>query len=249
MSDAGAPWPRASRPTTVSGGGGGGTAAVDWGPDFGDLGLNAEADVSLAALETTYGDLAVSTAVGLGVEATFAEIVAAAVSRIHYDIDWLAGGTTATNEGADNWQNPDNATDLRDGAEASRSGSVGGQTGILRLDYADPTGGGLSTFTIDLVELRFDTRQTGTALNNGGLHHEYRLDPADSYTVLQSFTGDIDNNPATYDITANVGGSWTKLNNLQTRVRAQLGTGTSLVSCFCDAVEVHILAHEELVSP
>lgn len=215
---------------TKKGGSGAGTAS--WGPDFG--GLDGD-------------QFEVGSAISLLMAPSFAPITqSASITELRYDAVALRGADSAVNDGPDAWTNPTNATGLRNAVEASRAGQALVATdGNLRLGYADFTGG-IENFTITLVQLRFDTRQTGTVLNNGGLHHEYRL-AAGAWTSLQIFVADIDNNPITYDITAAVGGDWAKLNALEVRVRAVLAVGTLLVSCLCDAVEVRVVSDRVIV--
>lgn len=223
--------------------------AVQWGPDFGGTDgdqFGAVADLALTTLALDGGDLGAVADLTLELSATMEEMGCVAnVSSISYDVDLTRGADSAVNDGPDNWTNPGNATGLQDSNEASRVGQVLVVTDAnLRLGYADFSGG-METFNIGLVLLRFDTRQTGTAANNGGLHHEYRLVSGGAWTSLEVFTADVDNNPKTYDVTAAVGGDWAKLNALEVRVRAVLPTGTALVNCFCNAVHVTVSADKE----
>lgn len=226
-------------------GSGSGTAQVEWEPNAGDN-LTCAGEIDLDSIATIYSNDCLATIDTYVVNQTYeVNTCQCAQQTLIYDVVYLAGSDAANNDGPDNWTNPNNANGLRDAAEASRTGSIGGVEGNLRLTYPDPSGG-LPDFTISLVELRYDTRQTGTALNNGGLHHEYRIGAAGGWTSLEIFTGNVDNNPKTYDITAAIGGSWTNINDLQVRVRAVLGATTSLVTCFCDAVELRIVAQRTI---
>lgn len=232
-------------PVRKCAGGTGGTAEIEWGPDFG--GANGDnptciGEVDLESIAVTYNNDCLGTIDDYTANVTYElNTCQCGQQSLIYDVIYLAGSNAANNDGPDNWTNPNNANGLRDATEASRAGSLGGVEGNLRLTYPDPSGG-LPDFTISTVELRFDTRQTGTALNNGGLHHEYRIGAVGGWTSLEIFTGNVDNDPKTYDITAAIGGSWTNINDLQVRVRAVLGATTSLVTCFCDAVELRITA-------
>jgi hypothetical protein len=231
--------------------GGGGTGTVAWEPDDVADAMEAVASLSLTDVGPAFEPVTAQGSVSLtDVKPNYEPIGGAgSITELRYDAAYLAGATAAANDGPDAWTSPNNALGARGVAgEASRVGQALAATDAnLRLGYAD-FAGGLETFTITAVSLRYDTRQTGTALNNGGLHHEYRLAGGDPWTSLAIFTADVDNNPTTYDITAAVGGDWSKLNALEVRVRAVLGVGTNLVSCFCDSVEVSVTANR-VVTP
>lgn len=165
--------------------------------------------------------------------------------QVSYDLTRFSGANAAVNDGPDNWTNPANAIGKRNDVAATRSGQVVALTDAnLRLGYANFTD--KTDLTITQVRLLYSTAQSGTVLNNGGLHHEYRLAPADPWTSLQVFTGNHDSTSPSasdpYNITAAVGGDWSKLDALEVRVRAVLGVGTLAVACSCDAVEVEVLA-------
>lgn len=222
-----------------------------WGPDFGTPNGDAlpiALDIGLDTLTTEYEGPGIVFDIGLEtLDATFeGPGLVFDFGNVTLDADYVAGANTAVNDGPDNWTNQGNTTGLRNGVEASRAGQVAATTDAnLHLTYANPSGG-LEAFTISTVELRYDTRQTGTVLNNGGLHHEYRIGSSGAWTSLEVFAGNIDNNPKAYDITAAIAGSWTNINALEVRVRAVLGTATNLVTCFCDAVELRIVASKTI---
>jgi hypothetical protein len=231
-----------------------GVGSVAWGPDFGGVNgdqLGVAAAVTLPNIEAAYEPVTVQGSATLTeVRGNYEPVTeVATITELRYDTAYLAGATTAANDGPDAWTSPNNAVGARGVAgEASRVGqAVAATDANLRLNYAD-FGGGLETFTITAVSLRYDTRQTGTLLNNGGLHHEYRLVAAGAWTSLAVFTADVDNNPTSYDITADVGGDWSKLSALEVRVRAVLAVGTAAVTCFCDSVEVSVTANK-VVTP
>lgn len=236
-------------------GGGGGTATVAWGPDFGessdDNTFTAQAALSLTDVAAVYEPLICQGALSLtDVAASYEPVTCqGSFSQLVYDATIVRSANAAVNDGPDNWTTPNNATGAPDNADATRAGQALASTdGNLRLNYADFTGG-IETFTISLVQLRYDVIQSGTVLNNGGLHLEYRL-AVGAWTSLAIYTGDVnfDASPDVYDITAAVGGDWTKLNTLEVRVRAVLGVGTALVTCSCDAVEVRVVA-QKVVTP
>lgn len=222
---------------TEAGGGG----VVTWGPEFaGEPAVGAEvaADTMAAvyegpsAIATVSHDAAVTYANPAGI---------GTVTEVVYSATYDAGANSVANDGPDNWTGPNNATGTTDATNATRAGQALASTDAnLRLGYANPSGG-IETFTLTSVELRFWTAQSGTLVSNGGLHHEYRLDGG-AWVSLAVFTGDVTNSGTTYDITAAVGGDWAKINALEVRVRAVLGIGTNLVTCSVDAVTLHFTA-------
>jgi hypothetical protein len=228
----------------LPGSGGGASGTVAWVPGENDgTPFNSTGAVALTNVDPTFDLACLGTFDSFIASISYDAVTCVGdVVTLVYDAIWLAGPDAAVNDGPDNWTNPNNATGLRDATEASRAGQLLATTDAnLRLTYADPSGG-IETFTISTVELRYDTRQTGTSLNNGGLTHEYRIGGAGAWTTLETFTADVDNNPKTYDITTVIGGSWTNINDLQVRVRAVLDLATNLVTCFCDSVELRIVA-------
>ena len=232
--------------------GGSGAVTIAWGPDFGGAdgdGFEVTAAVTVDDMAATYEILTATAAVSYDAAITLELLTASTnLDELVYAADYNQGADSAVNDGPDNWTTPGSATGQRDGTETSRVGQLLASTDAnMRLGYADPAGG-IQTFTLTLVQLRYDTRQTGTVLNNGGLHHEYRLDGG-AWVSLEIFTGDINNDPIIYDITSAVGGDWAKINALEVRVRAVLGIGTNLVTCFCDAVELRFLASLTVTNP
>lgn len=237
------------------GGSGGANPTIEVGPDFGDgsddntvscqgelliTNANPTYDVHIVQGEAAFTDSTVSFEPILSCTGDVSEL--AEVATI------LVGANTVANDGPDNWTNPNNATGTRQGSEASRVGQLAASTDAnLHLTYQDFSGTDLDSFTITTVNLRYDTRQTGTALNNGGLHHEYRIGNSGAWTSLEIFTGNGDNDPKSYDITSAIGGSWANVDAVEVRVRAVLGIGTNLVTCFCDAVELQVVAAKTIL--
>lgn len=239
----------ATRHPSVSGGGPTSSAGtVIMGPYYGDL--NSAGRLRLASalaglsLTKSVDDVRITT-----VTATFSPTFQAGTAKLdpstlNMSAVITRGSNSMVNDGPDNFTNPTNAQGaVSDVAYATRTGQLTAATNAnLRGNYQDFTGG-IELFTISAVSLSFYALQEGTVLNNGGMHYEYRL-TGGAWTSLQIQTGTVDNvtTPATFDITAAVGGSWALLNALEVRVRAVLAIGTNLVTVSVDAVVVNITA-------
>ncbi len=168
------------------------------------------------------------------------------ISGVQMQQTWDYVGTkavaTATNIGGDNWTSVTNAQGTPDSSFATRAGQALSSTdGQIRCQMQAT--GNKDELTIDAVTLRFYVEQTGTVLSNGGLELAWRIGNTGAWTTLATYTGNVDFAPAydEHDITGSIA-SWQNIRDVECRVRANLGTGTPLVNCRCDAVELHIEA-------
>lgn len=140
------------------------------------------------------------------------------------------------------WANDANATGPVNGSVATITGnSLGSRGGRLVLSY--PANVGKDALTITKVELKFHISQAGTSLGNGSLRIGYEINGG-ARIELAAFTADVDAlvTPQTFDITAAVGGVWSRIPTIKTYVEfdtAALNTSSASV----DAVLVHIQAN------
>lgn len=150
------------------------------------------------------------------------------------------GAATATSSG-NAWTNPSNGAGIHDAALATHVGVLlDGHLAILTMAYADFTA--KSSLVISSVKLHFYVRQTGTVLNNGDLQLKYNLGAGN--VALATYTGNVDflATPDTYDITAAVGGDWTKLDALTAIVHHTTDANEVLINAAVDAVELEVAA-------
>lgn len=158
-----------------------------------------------------------------------------------------SGANVATNIGANAWTNPANAQGLRNNVSATGvSNALGARTYQLRLEY--PNHVNKTELTITKVQLRFSTSQAGTLLDNGNVQLGYRFATSGAFTMLSTRTGnfnDITGPALAFDITAAVGGDWSKLNALETTVLCALPLAVTNINVACDAVTVYIEATRE----
>lgn len=164
--------------------------------------------------------------------------------KTEYFIDYtgIRYGQQASNQGADNWTNPDNAEDAPDGNSATISGqAVSATNGILRITVFNATG--KDDLTIDKVELAFYVAQSGTTLNNGGLTLEWRPKNSGPWTTLATYTDDQDflTVPAVFDITSGIA-TWDDIRGAQVRVVFSVAAGTALVNAEAESIEQRIEA-------
>ena len=152
---------------------------------------------------------------------------------------WIA---TATNIGSDNWTSVTNAQGANDSSNASRSGQALSTTDAQIRGQMDAVGT-KDSLTIDKVELWYYVQQTGTTLNNGGLELDWRIGTTGAWTNLATYTNNQNflTTPDTHAITGSIT-DWDDIRAIEVRVRANLGAGTTLVTCNCDAVRLHIEA-------
>jgi hypothetical protein len=167
---------------------------------------------------------------------------AAKLTRIQYDLTHISGASAAANAGADNWTNINNATGTENTTNATCAGALAARTFIAELTYADFPN--KAPLTISSVILRFYVEQAGTVLNNGDMRLLYNLGAG--FVTSETITGDVSNltagNSRNFDITAAIGGDWTKLNALQTRVEVRTDAAETLINAALDAVEVRVVA-------
>lgn len=146
------------------------------------------------------------------------------------------------------WANDANATGPVNGSVATITGnSLGSRGGRLVLSY--PANVAKDALTITKVELKFHINQAGTSLGNGSLRIGYEINGG-ARVELAAFTGNIDAlvTPQTFDITAAVGGVWSRIPTIKTYVEfnaAALNTSSASV----DAVLVHIQANRTELNP
>lgn len=167
------------------------------------------------------------------------------ILQIKYDLTHRSGAAAATNIGTFAWTTPANAQGLHDAAAATMAGDVAAaRDGAVRLDYADFVN--KTELVISSVLLHFYVQSSGTVANNGDLRLAYRADGTFTYggTVLETITGNVNNfsAPRTFDITAAIGGSWSKLNDLTAFVRGLTDVGENLIAYSANAVELEVVA-------
>ncbi len=172
---------------------------------------------------------------------------AANLTQIKYTLDHTSGANAVTEVlGSDGgWTSEANAGGVHNGSDAAFAGqALNARDGTLILAYADFVN--KTDLTITQVTLSFYRMfVSGTLLNNAFVRIGYRTDGsttnANSTVVLATFTGDQASTPLVYDITTDIGGSWTKLNGLVVQVNATAALG-ELWTAALDAVEVNVLA-------
>ena len=171
------------------------------------------------------------------------EVPAAKVTRIQFDVTHRRGGSTVVT--STGWTSPEQSIDgtvgRANGVSASVSGSTFGNSGTLILSY--PAQANRANLTITQVTLSFyaGTSANFTLLCSGT--PAYSLDNGATFTALTAFASAIPAaTPQVVDITAAVGGDWTKIAALRTRVVATFGAVSSLDVIVIDAIEVTVTA-------
>lgn len=167
------------------------------------------------------------------------------VTQITYSLTHRKGATGVTEEavgGRTDFTNDANAIGSRNGTMATMAGSaLGSRGGRLALSYQAFTN--KTPLTITSVKLIYYFRITGAIAAEADVQLWYSLDGGATKPVAATFTQNTDgiNNPWVQDITAAVGGDWSKLDQLRAYVHAAAGLGDTWV-CDVDAVEVEIVA-------
>jgi uncharacterized protein YidB (DUF937 family) len=228
-------------------GGGGGTVIVPtviWTPSDGDL-FYSESAHSDTSMDITFPDLHESQSEHTE-DSMLIDFPDLHESQSAFDIASFARnydfGSNAVTQNAvsgdSDWSNISNAEQETDGTNATISGTLLGTAGgQLQLEYNDIGDYTTFGFTVVAAYLDFYTSQSGTLLGNGNLIHKY--DVGGSLTTLDTFTGNVTNNPVTYDITSAIT-SQSTLNALSAYVEASYGAATNLVSATCDAVHFRL---------
>lgn len=224
------------------GGGGGGSGHIEIGPNFGNP---PEAVVRVSTRLSTVGIVIASGSprVACALPSMGIAGLAAGSPRVSVaaraDVTLFAGAATAVNDGPDNFTNPTNAQGVANATEATRAGSpTAAINATLRLTYTNMPSW-LTSYTIEFVRLRFHFAQAGVVLGNGGVHVEYRTAAAGAWTTVLSTPNNNDNitSPLDQDITAIIGQDFTKLTDLETRIRATLPLA-STATVRVDAIEL-----------
>lgn len=142
--------------------------------------------------------------------------------------------------GRSDWGNAAQAVGSNESDAATLNGSlVGARCGELELSFAAPAG--KTGLTLAQVQLRFVLAQAGTVFNNGSLSWGVIVNGV--YTALGSATGDLAKQALSYDISALVGGDWSKA-GVKAIVRGTLAAGASSVLASCYAVLRELVCHD-----
>lgn len=174
-------------------------------------------------------------------------VPAANLVQVTYALNRRVGANVVDNIGPDPWTNPTNAQGLHDASNATMVGDVlDGLDGILRCAYLNLVNDH-TQLAISAVNLHYYVQSTGTVANNGHLALWYRVDGTTTFagaTLLELITGNVANlsTPRTFDITAAVGGDWSKIDALVGFVRGVTDTAEQLINYACTAVELEVVA-------
>lgn len=139
------------------------------------------------------------------------------------------------------FSNPNNALGAPNGTLANVAGQALSSTTASLTTTAIDAIGLKDSLNIDLVELRWYTRQTGTVLNNGNLRMVGLRGATQIHTITFSNNQNFLTTPYTYDATGDVT-DWDDVRALDMEVRVSLGAGTPLVNVDVDAFEIYIEA-------
>lgn len=145
--------------------------------------------------------------------------------------------------GREDWQNIANAEGNNNGSNATLTGNaLEARGGRLNMDYENLADYTTFGFTVVSAHLDFYTTQSGTTLGNGDLGHRYNTGGA--FTTLDTFTGNVTNNPVSYDITSAIT-SQLALNNLRAYVQTSYGIANFSVAT-CDAIVFRLVVTHDL---
>ena len=178
----------------------------------------------------------------LATQRTGAEIV-----RIQTDLTHRRGGSTVVTSTA--WTNPANAIDgtnaRANATVATATGSLGGGTATLVLSY--PAQADRTALTITAVTLRFYVG-TSAAILLTTANLSYSLDNGGTFTALgATLTASLAAaTPQVFDVTAAVGGDWTKIAALRSRIVSVFAAASAAENVTCDAIEVEVVANNTL---
>lgn len=161
--------------------------------------------------------------------------------QMTWGLDHESGGNTHVDSGPQAFTNPANATGSTDGVFATRAGQALAVTDFsLTLSYANFLA--KTALTITLVRLHFYVRMTGSLVNPTT---NLRYDLGAGMVLLETIVGNFTNiapSPRIYDITAAVGGDWSKLDALTTQVDGHFALGEAAALLSVDAVYVEVVA-------
>lgn len=234
--------------TGTGGGGGGATGTLAMGPNFGQSGdthKTTAKQLPPALYELIFSNQGTVHAQQLAPntfelifsnQATTHTSLSAPTYQRNYDMG--SNSVTQTGVTGTGWTSITNAQGLHNGTNASFAGSAtAAQAGTLNLAYADIPDWTTFGFTLVSANLDFYTTQAGTTLGNGGLAHKYSV--GGGTITLATFTGNVTNAPATYDITSAITNQ-TTLNALTAYV-SETTTIANLTTATCDAVEFRMV--------
>lgn len=226
--------------TTGTGGGGGDVVGnVQWGTNFGNTNSPIRVATSMPSMEIQYDGITAKVSTAL-TDMSLTELVAG-TSKVAIDTgtvtrDYSFGSNSVTQTavgGRSDWAAIANASGANNGTNATIAGNaLEARGGRLNLAYADIPDFTTFGFTVVSAHLDFYTSQAGTTLGNGNLQHQYSVGGA--ITTLATFTGNVTNNPATYDITSAITSQAT-LDALTAYVPVSYAIA-NLSSSTCDAV-------------
>lgn len=145
--------------------------------------------------------------------------------------------------GRSDWANPNNATGINNGVNATFAGNaLGARGGRLVGSYAASVD--KAALTITLVQMRFHVSQSSTVLNNGTLRLGYRINGGGdvllaAITDNQNYIG----SSLQFDLTSVVGGSWAALDTLKSFAETNTPLGNTSAAAV-DAFELYVEANK-----
>lgn len=171
---------------------------------------------------------------------------AASITQLTIDYSRTPGAASVVETqvgGRTDWTNDASATGLPDGSNATIAGNLlGARGGQLEFSYADFTDKDM--LDVSSVVLRFYVSQSGTLLANGSLQLKWRKVSTDSWTVLETITGNVASlsTPRVFDVTS----SYTApvpsdLNGIETAVSFSAAVAQTYTAA-CDAVTLSVAA-------
>jgi cytochrome c5 len=163
------------------------------------------------------------------------------IVRAVYNLTHLSGSNGASNIGTNDWATPANAQGINNATVATAAGdTLAVRAYKLSLAYADFAN--KSDLTITSAKLRYYIKQTGTALNNGGLSLKWQSTGA--LITVTTITDDQDllTVPYLVDLFAAGVTTWAQLDALIARVDLDLPIATALVNASVDAVTLEVVA-------
>lgn len=169
------------------------------------------------------------------------DVPALEMVQVKYDLIRHVGANAAANLGPQNWTNPNNATGLKDGSNATSAGNLtAAQDFNLELNYANSVNKG--DLVISAVRLDVYARVTGDAT---GLQSTVTIsyDVGAGYVVLETILGNFDNlgTARSYDLTG-ILDTWAKYDAFKVKVRHQTAIAATLVAGAVDAAEIDVTA-------
>ena len=168
-----------------------------------------------------------------------ADVPAAKIVQIQYDLTHTAGGTSQTSAGS--WTNGANALGKHDGTNATNANTLTvAASGALVLSYASQAN--RTPLTISSVNLMFYGSYSPGLTSPCTYTIDYSLDGGTNWTTYISRTTAATFSGTALDITAAVAGDWTKLTNLKVRHTLTGVASATPSTASVDAVELVVVA-------